>query len=417
MPAASNTKFYGWIAVCGAIIANTAFGGCVLYSLGVFLPNMCTDLSASRSSLSLSFTIFGIMMGLSGPAVGLAITRFGARKSMVLGNLVVGICLICMYFITEIWHIYILFFIGIGCGFGAFIPNTTIASNWFRKKRTLAISLVTSAAGLGGFVFPMLISWLISSTGWRWSWVVIGFTYLILASLIPAILVRNKPEDLGQVPDGIAGNQSDEGTKTGALSAHITEVEWATRDAVRTRAFWMIIVFTTISSFILTIMSTHEVAYLQDIGFPAMIAASGLSIMMMISIPGKLLFGALGIKFESRYLGIAGMISWIIGVTLLINANTVPIMYISSIFNGIGYGGNAVLFPIFVSSYFGRKNYQQIIGWMQPVTLVISTTGSVVAGYIYDVTSSYLWAFLIALFLLTIGIISAVLATPPKVKQ
>lgn len=410
-----NKRFYGWIALSGAIITYMAFGGCVLYSYGVFLPAMSAELSTSRSILSAPYGLQGLICGLMGPLIGLSVAKFGPRRNIVMGNLVVGCSLISMFFITEVWHIYVLFILlGSAIGFGTFNPCTTVANNWFIKKRSLALSLVVAAVGLGGFVFPMLISWLISSIGWRLSWVAIGSTYIFLAAVMPGLLIKNKPEDVGQIPDGI---NADGKTTTGhdkISRIYQTPVDWNVGDALRSRAFWMILAIMGVNTFILNMLATQEVVYLQDKGFDPLLAASVWSLLIVVNSIAKLTMGVLGLRFESRHLALAALAAYGIGNLLLLNAQNTFTIYLSSIFNGTGYGGVVVLYPLLVGAYFGRKNYQRIIGCMSPFVFLIGFSSPIIAGYVFDITSSYFWAFILAIILVIIGMICAILAKPPQ---
>jgi MFS family permease len=414
---AEKKRFYGWIALSGAIVTYMAFGGCVLYSYGVFMPEMSADLSTTRSILSAPYGLQGLICGLMGPIIGLSVAKFGPRRNIVIGNLITGCSLIGMFFITEVWHIYVLFILlGFAIGFGTFNPCTTVANNWFIKRRSLAISLVVAAIGLGGLIFPMLISWLISTIGWRWSWAALGAIYILLAVIIPGILIRNKPEDIGQTPDGINNKDDEKNIITKDKTSHVyqTPIDWNVRDALQSRTFWMILIVVGVHTFNLNMLATQEVVYLQDQGFDPLLAASVWSLLIIVNSIAKLLMGMLGLRFESRHLAVAALASYGIGNLLLLNAHNTFTIYLSSIFNGIGYGGVVVLYPLFVGAYFGRKNYQRIIGCMSPFVFLIGFSSPIIAGHIFDITSNYFWAFILAITLVIIGMFCATLAKPPQ---
>lgn len=420
MSTTEKKRFYGWIALSGAIVTYMAFGGCILYSYGVFLPEMVADLATNRSILSAPYGLQGLICGLMGPIIGLSVAKFGSRKNIIISNFVSGCSLIGMFFITEVWHIYVLFILlGFAIGFGTFNPCTTVANNWFIKKRSLALSLVVAAIGLGGLVFPMFISWLILIIGWRWSWAALGSIYIFLAVIMSGILIRDRPEDMGQIPDGI--NDQDNGNiiliKDKTSRIYQTPVDWNVGDAFRSRTFWMILAIMGVNTFNLNLLATQEVVYLQDKGFDPLLAASVWSLVIMVSAIAKLLTGVLGLRFESRHLALAALASYGIGNLLLLNAHNTFTIYLSSIFNGIGYGGVVVLYPIFVGAYFGRKNYQRIIGCMSPFVFLIGFSSPIIGGYIFDITSSYFWAFVLAITLVIIGMICAVLSKPPRMPK
>jgi len=198
--------FYGWIALAGAMLVFFAGSGTFFYSYGVFLPFMCNEYDWNRAVVGAGLSIALLAFGLPSPLIGASIARFGPRANMIFGNLLVVIGMAGMSIITEVWQLYLFYgiLVGLGAGFGLYMTCTTVANNWFVRRRTLVMGLVTAAGGLGGFAFPPLIAGMISSIGWQMTWLVLATIQLICAVLIGGlVLVRNRPEDMGQVPDGI----------------------------------------------------------------------------------------------------------------------------------------------------------------------------------------------------------------------
>lgn len=413
-------RFYGWTALIGAMLVYFSFCGCIYYSYGVFLPVMCADLSWSRATLSSPLTVYLLIGGFLGPIVGLSISRFGARKNIIIGNLIAGLGLTGMFLVKEVWQVYFFFSLVVAAAhsFGGFIPATTIATNWFIKRRSLAIGMVIASGGVAGLFFPIFISWLIAVVGWRLSWVVLGGIFILLASVFAGVLVRNKPEDIGQVPDGEFAEATVEGSERRSAVSRVyqTTVNWEAADALRTRSLWMILAFTAANQFTLNVLASHQVAYLRDIGFTPIIAAAGLSLLVGISTLGKLLGGALGTRFEGRHLATVFLTGLAVGIVVLMNVKTVPLIYLSSVISGISYGGMLVFQPAMLGAYYGRANYQQIIGWTTLVSTLVSALGPLLAGSIYDATGSYFLAFLVALALIGVGFVCALLAVPPKIR-
>jgi len=413
-------RFYGWTALAGVMLAYFGICGNLLYSYGVFLPSMSEEFGWSRVALSAPFTMFWIAAGFLGPVAGISISKFGARKNIILGNLVAVLGLLGMSIIQEVWHVYLFFgvLIGLGLAFGEFIANTTIVNDWFIKRRSLAMSLVFTAGGVGGFLFPPLISWLISSLGWRLAWVSLAGIHTVLAVAVAGILIRNKPEEIGQVPDGEV-TQVAQGAGGGSLPlkrVYQTPVGWKVGDALRTRALWLVLIFEAAAMFTLSILQLHQVAYLQGLGFSPMMAATTLGLLAGASIVGRLVCGILGTRFEGRYLAAAFLALFIAGIIILINVSikTLPLVYLYAALSGISFGGMLVLGPILFGAYFGRTHYARIVGWTAPVITSMAAASPLLAGFIYDVTGSYVPAFWVAVVFLGVGVVCALLARPPK---
>jgi len=411
-------RFYGWTALAGVMLVYFSLCGNILYAYGVFLPSMCEEFGWSRSALSGPYTAFALAGGILGPLAGISIGKFGARKNAIAGNFVVALGLMGMSLVKELWHVYLFYgvLIGAGLAFGTWIATVTVVNNWFIRRRSLAMGLLFAAGGIGGFAFPPLISWLISSLGWRLSWGYLAGVHMVLAVVIGGILIRNKPEEMGQVPDGEVAQAAQEAGVGSPPPRQVyqTAVDWKVRDALRTRALWLVMIAMAASLFSLDMLTIHQVAYLQDLGFSPMIAATALGLLAGISIIGRLLCGALGTRFEGRYLAAACLAGFTVGIIILMNAKTLPLIYLYAIISGISYGGMIVLGPVLTGAYFGRAHYAQISGWTAPVATFIAAASPLLAGFIHDTTGSYIPAFLVAAAFLGVGLVCALLARPPK---
>ena len=411
-------RFYGWTALAGVTLVYFALCGDISYAYGVFLPAMCQEFGWSRSALSIPYTSLLIVVGILGPLAGISISRFGPRKNIVISNFIAVLGLLGMSIIEETWHVYLFFGVlgGLAISFGEFIPTTAVVNNWFVKRRALALSLLLTSGGVGGFAFPPMISWLITSLGWRLGWICLGVIHLILAVVIGGILIRNRPEDIGQVPDGKAIQVAQETSINNPTAGRVyqTPVDWKLGDALRTPALWLIVFFSSATLYTLNILTTHQVAYLQGLGFSHMTASTAMGLVVGMSIIGRLGCGILGTRFEGRYLAVALLAGLICGMVTLINAGTLPLIYLYATLSGIGYGGILVLMPALFGTYFGRANYPRIAGWTTPVSILLCGFSPLLTGVIYDSTGSYIPAIWVAVAFLVVGLVCAFLARPPK---
>jgi len=297
--------FYGWYTLTGAMLASIVGAGAFGFSIGVFLPVMCGEFEWSRTALASVMSVGALCFGLPSPLIGFLVAKFGARIILVLGGLITGIGLSLMFFVQDIWQVYIFFSLtGFGAGIGGYIPTTTLANDWFIKKRPLAMGILLASTNLGGFIFPLLLTALISSIGWRMSWVMLGGIVIIGGSLLGAwVLVRNKPEDVGEVPDGIS-RRSEEEIKAMDYIIEVTDPQagWTTKRALKQPATWLIAGYTASNLFAFQTMAAHQVAYMQDTGFSPMVAASSLSMVSISAIVGSLVFGIMALKMRVNIL-------------------------------------------------------------------------------------------------------------------
>ena len=410
--------FYGWIVLAGAMLIYFGTTGPAWYSYGPFLPTMITKFAGySRSVLSAPYTLYLALIGLAGPLVGITITKLGIRKTIIIGIVLASLGLIGMAFTKYVWQLYLFYgiIIGIGHSFESGLPNTTLVNNWFSRKRALAMGIYLASGGAAGLIFTPLITQLIPSLGWLLSWVCLAGTLLVF-TIAGLMLVRDKPEDMGLVPDGEIASIAQETSPraTARKRVYQTPVEWKVGDALRTSALWLIIAFEVISQLTRMLLQVHHVAYIQEIGFSVELAAATLSLQIGISIVGRLVVGFLGTRFEMRHLAAACLAGFIVGMLILMNAHSVPLIYLYTLLVGLSWGGLMVVRPTVMGAYYGRRSYPMITGYIAPLSSVISAVGPLFAGFVYDKTGSYMVAFIISAVLLGIGFVFALLARPPK---
>lgn len=383
---------------------------------------MSNEYDWSRALVGAGLSIALLAFGLPSPLIGASIARFGPRANIISGNLLVVIGLTGMSITTELWQLYLFYgiLVGLGAGFGLYMTCTTVANNWFVRKRSLVMGLVTAAGGLGGFAFPPLVTGLISSIGWQMAWLALAAIQLVCAVLIGGlILVKNKPEDLGQVPDGIPMVQSsDVPEKTShTLRGHQDATDWQANQAIRNPVTWLIAALCAANFLAIGTVTAHQVAYLQDMGFSPFVAAMTLSLVPGMSILGRLGFGLLGTRFKVRHLAIASFVGQLIALAILLTTRSLLMIYTYAILFGISYGALVVALPTFIGTYYGRANYAQILGFIFPLAIIAEAIGPIMAGFIHDTMGTYTPAFAIVTGCSAMGLICAILARPPTLTR
>ena len=360
-----------------------------------------------------------LAFGLPSPLIGASIARFGPRANIVFGNLLVVIGLAGMSITIEVWQLYLFYgiLVGSGAGFGLYLPCTIMVNNWFITKRSLGMGLVISAGGLGGFAFPPLATWLISTVGLQMAWLALAMMQLTCAVLIGGlILVRNRPEDMGQAADGISNAQANGIEDEPGYTSRVYQspMDWQARQAIRKPTTWLIATLCAANFLAIGTVTAHQVAYLKDIGFSPIVAAMALGLVPGMSILGRLGFGLLGVRFEVRHLAIVSFIIQVTALIILLTTKTLFLIYIYAVLFGISYGALVVALPTFIGAYYGRIHYAQILGLIFPLAIIAEAAGPIIAGAINDAMGTYIPAFAIITGFSTVGLICAIFAYPPK---
>ncbi len=203
-----NTKgkrfFYGWVIAATGFLIWATFASGLYYSFGIFFPVMMSDLGFSRGEGGTAFSVMVLVQSLGGPLVGAAIIRFGLKRVMVTGNILIIITMVLMSRATMVWHLYFVYGIlgGLAILSAGFISIFTMINNWFQRRRGLAIAICAAGGGLGTIILAPTYSYLIEIIGWRNTWLALAGIATVLALLPTIFLVRPRPEDMGQEIDG-----------------------------------------------------------------------------------------------------------------------------------------------------------------------------------------------------------------------
>ncbi|HZD53693.1 MAG TPA: MFS transporter [Woeseiaceae bacterium] len=415
MNAVKGGGFYGWKLLAAfwvILFINLAFPA---YGSSVINAYMVNDLALDRRTLGLMVSVYMMMSGLPAPLVAMFVNRCGVRATLVLGSLILMLGAVGMAtFVTSGAEAVAVFgfVVGFGVMTGGALAAQTGTAFWFVRRRALAISIILSAGGIGGFVAARALNSLISAFGdWRAGWWLIAGMALLSAT-IAALFVREKPEDLGQMPDGRA---ADEGPAARHRSArvHITDGEWTFAEALRSPTLWLLLFCSVGMSAGFTEVMAHAVVHLEDLGNPADVAAGSFSVLVASTLLGKLMLGVFGDRIDPRYLWAIAVGLFGIGMLVLLEATTAFTLHVFAVCIGAGFGGGLVCMMTVMSNYFGSKVYASVIGITLAVQTTVGALGSFIAGDLYERLGSYTFAFLGTSVLCFAGTLLLVVIRPP----
>jgi MFS family permease len=232
------------------------------------------------------------------------------------------------------------------------------------------------------------------------------------------VLVRNRPEDMGLLPDGMTADAFAEMEMVESLAVTGEKpAGWHVRQVLKGPTAWLIGAFAAANAFIMGTMWTHQIAYLRDIGFSPITAATTMSFMSVFSIIGSLGFGALAMRFRVRYLAMMAFTIQLIGLSILLNTRELGLIYVYAAFQGISNGSLIAALPTFVGAYYPRDRYAQVIGVVFPFQIISQAIAGTIAGAIYDATASYTPAFITAAVFSLSGLFFAFMARKPRLFQ
>jgi MFS family permease len=414
---AGSGRFYGWMTLSAAGLMMFVSMGSMM-SFQYFLPILCREFGWSRALVGGVGSVGMVLMGLAAPLAGIIVAKYGARRAILVGNIILVLGLLVQCLQTRPWHLFLGggLLVGLGAGVGQFIPATTLANNWFVRKRSMALSIITSSASIGGFVLMPATAAVGGALGWRPAYAFQAALVAAFGVVLAGLLIKNKPEDMGQVPDGgtVLSSAEQEHSAKALRKLYTTPVDFTVKEAIRTRAFWMLVLINVASMFGMSMVMMHQIAFLETIGITGVMAATAAGLFAGIGVVGALGVGFLGLRFNMWPLTIACTILAAIGMGLLLIAKTLPIVFFFNIVLGTAMGGFMTVMLGLFASYYGRANFPQILGLTMPFGTLLGGSGALVAGAMYDATGSYALPFTIGALAVSLCVVFIILAPPPR---
>ena len=414
----SRQIFYGWWIVAVSFLVLFVHAGAAFYSFGVLLPVLEDELEASSGAVSAAVSIYMVVLGLTAPLAGRLTDKYGPKNVVVIGGVIGGAALILLSLTTAIWNLYILYLVvGIGMSGAGFIPVTVALSNWFTRRRGMAIGIATVGVALGAIALAPLTNFVIESASWRASYVVLGVITLICCVPPVMLVMKTRPQDMGLLPDGeqpVAAAES--ATVPTEESAGADEPGWTTSTALRTLPYWLTLVAFFFVGMAIAGVLQHEKKFLEDVGIAAATASFALGFTGGIGGVGKVTFGYLADKISPKRTALACFALQIVGVVLLLNTESAAMMWVSVAVFGFAMGGNVALQPLIIGEFFGLASFGTIFGSIVLAAAVGSALGPVLAGAMYDALDSYNVVFTIFIIGYAIALAALVLARRPEPK-
>ena len=415
--------FFGWyIAFTGMMIQALGYGS--RYSFSVFFPTLLDYFGWPRDLGASVFSTHLMCYGIVAPLVGGLVDRFGSRRTMIAGTLILSAGLVLSRWGNAPWHFYLTFGIMAGSGLCLLgsVPLTMVVRNWFERRRGAALSLVFCGSG-GSFACYPIVAWLISSYGWRDAYALLGLG--LAAIFLPAIILfmPYEPRQKGLHIDGWPLDQPEK-NKQETETSRIVDPEWASQQwklsrAVKTARFWFMCL-TTFSGWGIAqhILVTHQVAFAQDVGYERLYASAVLSLGGWTFTAGALISMISDRIGREPTMAIAMSIACSsIVVLLMISDNTQPwMLYYYSIAFGLGFGMSAPLVAATVTDLFRGPKVGSTVGFIWFSFAMGGTVGPWLGGWLFELAGNYRLAFIISGVFTLLCAFSVWMAAPRKVR-
>lgn len=415
--------YYGWVVLACLCCACLARSGPAVATLSIFVEPMTSEFGWSRTALSGAVSVGGILAAILSPMIGTFLDRRGARLVLCLAVLFTGLPLIGLAYLdyfpvmAPLAGFYLLFCVARLNFAGPFDLGIYGAlNNWFVSKRAVAASIITLAQMAGLVVMPILgyLAWHHWGS-WRHGWVAIGLVVLVVGFVPTWLLMVRRPEDVGLLPDGAKASTS---ATAGAAHGKPAEPEpsFTRQEALRTRTFWVLSLFTALVYPVQAGMSLHQAAHMMESGLSPATAATAVSLFSLGSAVSGFGVGFVLTRIGPRPAMVFSAVTLCASAIAMMVISTPALGFLAAILFGLGIGGVHTMLPVAWADFFGRKNFGAIRGVALTVQVASQAMGPLISGVLRDVTKSYQASLTCFAVLAGAAAIAAILAGPPAAR-
>ena len=409
--------FYGWVMLPIVLMIQVASAPGQTFGVSVFNPYIRRALNLSHSEISGAYMLGTFLASLPMIYVGALMDRHGPRRILVGVVLLFGLACVGLSQATGLVTVFLSFLMlrMLAQGSMGLLTANTLAM-WFNARLGFAAGIMTAvgAVSMGGI--PTLNLWLIQSFGWRWGYAILGMCVWLTVMPLLAFLFRNKPEDVGQRPDGLLQYQRDSVLehRTNARKAGEDERRFTLSEALRTRAYWIMAAAAALPAMIVTGIHFHAVQIYLDSGLTEADAAVMFTTFALAFAGLMFLGGVLADRLPLNLLLSISMAGLVGGIVMLIQVSSI---WTSHLFATVLGGGQGILMAVRATlwvRYYGRPHLGKIRGSLVTIEVAASSTGPFLMGAAHDMFGGYhevFWLFAV-ISVPMIGL--ALLATRPE---
>ncbi len=375
--------FYGWVVVAATCtILTTAYG--IQYTYGVFLPWIEADTGWSRELLTRPYAFYVLAYGVLSFVTGWCTDRFGPRRVMTAGGLLLATGYVLFSRAQTEWQLYLSLSVVAAAGMSAaFVPCAATVVRWFVRERGRALGIAMVGASLGNIVVPPLVAVVVETIGWRRSYAYLGVAGGAIIVAASRLVVRD-PAAMGLRPDG-AIDEND--PRPGGDEPE--ERSWTLEEARRTGSFWLLTAIFFSSWLVVFLPLVHLSPYALDLGISTLDAAWLLSGIGVGGVLGRPLMGSISDRVGRLPALATILLTETVAFLLFSVSHTWWALMLEAIAFGFAYGGGTTLFSAIVGDFYGRDSVGAIVGFVFAIAGSAAAFGPWLAGYVVATTGSY----------------------------
>jgi MFS family permease len=392
--------FYGWWIVLASFVLLLITGGTALYGFTAFFNPISSEMKWGSAAISFAFSLRSVEGGVLQPFIGIFVERVGVRKCIFVGITLMGFSFFLLSRMSTLSVFYVGFvLLSLGFTMAAGIAEFTAVANWFKKRRSLALGLLTTGFGVSGMMTPF-IAMLIRSIGWREAMFLLC-PFILVIGIPLSFFIRDRPQSYGMQPDGVIL----EGNSRDTLDFQKKELGLTLKETLKTRTFWMLLLYASCIQFAFSTIPVQEMPHLINVGISEKLAALTMAGYSLASLIGRLLISWLGDTYSKKRLLIISASMQAIGFFIYAHISSAWMIIPFILLYGPGFGATVPLLPAIQADYFGIKSFASIRGMMSIAFSLPGVIAPVFAGWIFDLYHSYTIAFQIYALLAALSIL------------
>ena len=401
--------FYGWRVAAAAAGLQFCYASLLLQAFGAYVAVLSDELGWSKTALAGGAAIQSIEGALIGPLLGWVVDRFGPRPVVQAGVLVFALGFAVFGTIESLGGFYVaVTLIAVGASLCGYFPLSVCLVHFFKRQRARALSMMSLGLAAGGLAVP-LVSWSMQVLGWRRTALASAVVILVVGWPL-ARVVRRNPAEVGEPVDGDPAPPPGGDARPDAAP----EREFSAREALRTRAFWLLGIAHGLALLVVSSVNVHAISHMKEaLGYSLAQASFFITLMTLSQGAGILLGAAGGDRWNKRHVVAGCMLAHMAGLLLLTFGSHPAWLVLFALLHGTAWGLRGPFMQALRADYFGLKAIGMIMGLSAAIIAVGQVVGPMFAGVMADLTGSYRIAFVVLALAAGSGSVMFLLARKP----
>ena len=409
-----DSLYYGWVVAVGCSFLMLVGVGVGYYGLAVFLRPLQEVHGWSNAVVSGATGLYFSLSGITGALIGPHIDRRGPKPFMLGGSLLIGASVSLIGYVEEIWQLYLVYgVLAVAFGLATSVSVNAVMTRWFVTRRAKAMSISSTGISVGGMVLAPLGSKLIDVGGLELATPLMGLLVVVVAVPVLMFVIVADPAEVGLSPDGPSSSGSPQATRA-SLSASVQQRRWTRGEAVRTPAFWAMLVGFGIVLTAQTGFVIHQISFLETRVGSRSTAALALSVTAFGSIVARLAVGTFADRIDKKGLTIVLFLVQAAAVLGVVLTSNVAVTYLLTLVFGFTIGNVYMMMSLLVGEVFGTVSFATVFGLVSLVGQTGSGIGPFLVGALEDATGGYRVPFMITAGATALAAVAIATLRPPR---